>query len=363
MPDGPLWRGPVVVKARPVRPVLLVAASDVGTANFLAPVLPALTVSWRAFAHPEAARVFAEHEIACTVFERTGWDGLAALGRAVLEQARYSAVLAGTSWGPTLDKAVTLAAREKGLPSVAIVEHWSLYRERFSRVAGGRIIDADAFLPDRIWVNDEIALREACDAGLPRARLCAVGQPHLEACGRRLAKYRNVERDGRTVFVSERLRDDFVADSPLDLGFDEYAALEGLMSALPRGAKLVIKLHPQEPADKYDGLCSGRADIEVVGRVPVDDLIGRSGRIVGMLSMLLLEAALIRDDVVSFMPDGRPADFVGNRIGATQCVTSAAELAHSLKSPSSSAKTADFAERFSGSAERVAASIGELACA
>ena len=361
MPDGPLRRR--AVKPSGPRPaLLLVTACDAGTANYLAPVLPRVALPWRAFVHREAAEIFAAQGLPCTVVERRGWDGLDAMGQAVVAGESYSALLAGTSWGPTLDKAVVRAARRTGLRSAGIVEHWSLYRERFSRVEDGVMTAPDEFLTDAIWVNDETARREAVAAGLPAGRIRAIGQPHLERQRERLAQHAAAQRGNAVVFVSEQLKRDFVANSPLDPGFDEFTALDGVIAALPPGAELVVKLHPQETADKYAFLAERGVKAKIVGNADAGALVASAGRVVGMMSMLLLEAALVRVDVISFMPGGRPADFIGNRIGATRPATSAAELRALLAAPSGTGPAEDFGRRFAGSADRVLAALTEFAC-
>lgn len=343
---------------------LLVTACDSGTANYLIPVLPRLHRPWILVAQDPAVERLRAAGLAVTETPRGDWGGLAALGESVVGGGDYAAVLCGTSWGPTLDKTATLAARRRGLSCTAIVEHWSLYRERFSRVDGGVLQDADAFLPDEIWVNDAEAVREAVAAGLPADRLRALGQPHLEAQGAALAT-RKERPDGRTVvFVSERIRADFVPDSPMDPGFDEFEALEGLLSVLPEGKTVTVKQHPQELADKYDIVAARDPRVTVVGVCDLGALVAGAERIVGMVSMLLLEAALIRPDVISFLPGGDPDGFIGNRIGATRCATTLDDLRRLLAAPRAAAST-DFGARFAGSAARIAAAIEEdvAACA
>lgn len=341
---------------------LLVTACDVGTANFLSPVLSRLPLELRVYAQPEAASIFKSLGIDCFEVQRTGWKDFIELGNTIFCQENFSVAVTGTSWGPTLDKAITLAARSAGKTCVAIVEHWSLYRERFSKVAEGKIITRDQFLPDQIWLNDTKALQEACGAGLPKELLRSFGQPHLERLYSRFENYKDLQRDDCVVFFSERLREDFMAGSPLDPGFDEYLALESLLGVVPSSKKVIVKLHPQEKADKYDYLLQRKRGLEIVSCVPIEELIAKSGRIVGMLSMALLEAALLRDDVISFLPGGKAQDFVGNRIGATRCVTSASDLAAELAEPPASTFSADFGARFVGSTDRVIEAIVQLTC-
>lgn len=340
---------------------LLVTACDAGTANALVPVLTRLDRPFRLFAQAQAAEIWAAQGLAPVVLDRCGWDELDELGAKVLNHGPFAAVLAGTSWGASIDKAVTAAASRRGLKAAAVVEHWGLYRERFSRIEAGRIEQPLIFLPDQVWVNDTSAKAEAVAAGLPKDRVKVVGQPHLERQRAELAQARPTRGlDDAVVFVSERLAADFPKDSDLSPGFDEFDALSGLIQALPAGFRLVIKLHPQEEPDKYDAFLAERGvRAQVIGRTDVPGLILGAGRLVGMASMLLLEAGLIRDDVISFMPGGRPGDFIGNRLRVTVPILSQEELALALTCPGGSGP-APFGAAFLGSADRFIAAIGEL---
>lgn len=335
---------------------LLMTACDTGSANFLLPVLPVVGTPYALFAQGPAADLFERRGVAHTRLPRVDWDGLEGLGAEVLSSGDYAAVLTGTSWGPTVDKAATLAGRARGLPTASVVEHWDLYRERFSRVEDGRIAVPDAYLPGSVWLPDARAAREAAEAGLPAGRLRAVGQPHLEAQSALLREGPPVPRTRDVVFVSERVAGDF------HRGFTEHDALDALTAALDFGRhRLVIKLHPQEEDGKYAGLAARGVEARVVRQCDMRALLLGAHRVVGMFSMLLLEAALVRRDVISLLPGGDPAVFVGNRIGATVPARSAAELRALLADDAPAPGTSAFGDAFRGSRDAVAAQVRSLA--
>jgi hypothetical protein len=83
-----------------------------------------------------------------------------------------------------------------------------------------------------------------------------------------------------------------------------------------------------------------------------------------MFSMLLLEAALVRSDVISLMLGGNPDAFVGNRIGATRPVCSLEQLRRELEGAPGDGRMlagTPFAQRFIGSADSMAKAIEEFA--
>lgn len=345
---------------------LLVSSCDTGSANALAPVLSGLSCEYLVVAQKDAARVFDRWKIPYRRVDPIDWDRLLAAGTEALSSVQARAIVTGTSWGPSIDKALALAARERGIPCAAIIEHWDLYMERFSAVEAGRIRDRGRFIPDRVWVNDEIALREACSAGLPAVRVEVVGQPHLERQLRLLRGKRGSAARGGVIFVSERVRDDFPEGTPLYRGFDEFKALDQLINSIDFSAtELTIKLHPQESEGKFDALVRGRGDIKIVKEADNLQLIADAERLVGMFSMLLLEAALVRNDVISFLPGGDPSIFVGNRVGATAAAITKEELQWLLGERAARAGRVDediteFGARFVGSAARMTDAIERL---
>ncbi|HVL41422.1 MAG TPA: hypothetical protein VM348_04635, partial [Brevundimonas sp.] len=76
---------------------------------------------------------------------------------AALEEA--NSLLSGTGWASDLEHEARRLARARGIPSVAVIDHWVNYRMRFQR-------HGEEILPDRLWVADEHALAEAA-ASLP----------------------------------------------------------------------------------------------------------------------------------------------------------------------------------------------------
>lgn len=346
---------------------LLVTACDTGSANAMAPMLMRLSHPYAVFAQAPAVRVFDRWGIPYTLIQPFSWGELPELGRRILGEQQPKAVLTGTSWGATVDKALTLAARERGVHCAAVVEHWDLYRERFSKVSDGKITEPDKFLPDRIWVNDEIARTEAMATGLPGEQINVVGQPHLEHQIGVLRSQGMCKRDNTIVYISERVREDFPKGSPLYRGFDEFEVLETLIeSADFSKSKLLIKLHPQEPDNKYDNFLGRELDskVKIVKEANNAELIMSAGRIVGMYSMLLLEAALVRNDVISFMPGGNSSMFIGNRLGATLPLNTRAELELLLSQicpqdvPESS--ITPFGNRFLGSTDRMIGAVERM---
>ena len=63
-------------------------------------------------------------------------------------------LITGTGWESDLEHNARKAARKSKIHSIAVLDHWANYRERF-------ILDGITVLPDEIWVVDEYALEIA----------------------------------------------------------------------------------------------------------------------------------------------------------------------------------------------------------
>jgi len=274
------------------------------------------------------------------------------------ENAHPKLVITGTSLGDSLDKALVRWAIAQGIPCISVIEHWSWYRERFEH-------ERELILPDWIIINDEVAMEEAVAEDLPKSRLFAGGNPWLEklafsstaALDREAWRAQNQLPSGHLVlFVSEALKDSFPPGSETWLGYDEYTVLDALLSALPPASRLVIKRHPEESPSKYwDFVVSGHA--YAIGKVSVEELAQGVDAAVGMGSMLLLELALFRNDVISFRPGAR-FPFIGEKIGATTAASDTSELAQLLRTPPSVIHA--LRTRFQGSGARIAHFLNSL---
>jgi hypothetical protein len=247
-----------------------------------------------------------------------------------LDPQKTRLIVCGTSIGDppqSLDKRLTIWAREAGVPSLAIIEHWTWLRERFETTNG-------LLLPDYICLNDQVAFEDAILAKLPPERLIVSGNPRLEALAnmarsvegpsRQASNEMGMEAQGREVlFVSEQVSIPSTFQS-FDLEFDEHEVLDSIARCLNPNDKLKIKLHPSESAEKYSYL-AGVGEVEVIRNMSLEQMVLRPAFVIGMHSMLLLELSLFRSDVISYLP-GTRLTFIGNRLNLTHLVSSHSEI-------------------------------------
>lgn len=280
----------------------LVVARDPGAAAALLPVVERLRCSVVGLDH------------ARPVFERNGVplvgpssDPDAFTAAQVLEELRPRVLVTGTSRleVAALDSNWWQAAREAGIPSVAVLDHWIGYWQKFTT---RERFDA---LPDVIAVMDDYARDQLRSLGCTAAQIVVTGQPAFDNLvgasfsGRPAARARwgVDELEWVVLFVSEPIAGD-LGDV---VGYDETDVLRMLVEALAHvPARLVVKPHPRESPTRLAATldaCGYHAEIETVlgGR----EAVAGADSVVGMTSILLLEAALGGNPVLSIQPGRR----------------------------------------------------------
>ncbi|BAH77544.1 glycosyltransferase [Solidesulfovibrio magneticus] len=233
------------------------------------------------------------------------------------------------------------AAAETGTPSVAFVDSWWGYLERFT-LPGERL--ANAPLPDVIAVVDEIAHKDMLALGFPEQKLHMLGSPWLSSLV-------GDSRDGKPplggdpdeivlTFVSQPLAR--VLNDRDSWGFTERDVIPALVracTALPVEIKsrlrFVCLAHPEEDEAALAALLSETSpDFKTEVRKEPDPLgvVRSSHAVVGMFSILLVEAALCRRPVLSVQPGLKREDMLAtNRCGATAVVREIAELPQTIE--------------------------------
>lgn len=226
------------------------------------------------------------------------------------------------------------SAHRQDIPSLAVLDFWSNYRERF-------LVGGEPLWPNRVAVMDDIAARGMAAAGCPRERIAITGHPGFDTFAGTAAKLGPQElstlrqhlgmAEGQplVLFVSQPLRTlnkDILGRDPT---FDEFSVLAAVIEALERltaewgrPPTLVIRPHPREAAGKFEPFASRNIRVAVDTASPPHTLIRAADLIVGMNSMLLLEACLLGQPVLSIQPGSGPAHdpLPSNAFGASQPV-------------------------------------------
>jgi len=190
-----------------------------------------------------------------------------------LEEALAGAhvLISGTGWASDLEHRARRLARQRGIPSVAVLDHWANYSERFQR-------GDEEQLPDALWVADAEAAALAITAfpDLPVLQLpnhwleglcSAVQAIRISDAGDRQPRL----PARRLLYLLEPIRQPWHQSpgGPSEAG--EFQGLRYWLRQLPRLTKqgwvapqheleaLALRPHPSDPAGKYDALIAEAA--------------------------------------------------------------------------------------------------------
>lgn len=270
-----------------------IACHDAGGAN----VVAALVVR-----HPEGVQAYVEGPA-----RRIWAETVPAMPQGSLLEAMTGArsLLTSTSVGSTLEHDARKLAKIRGMRSVAVLDHWTRYRERFE-MAG------ELVLPDEIWVVDEPAEQEV-RRRLPPVSIRRVPNYYLDG------QVREIEALGpvpprpdaqRILYVLEPIEPQWFTDDPRPRelqAFDFFVSHLDELGARPE-AEIVLRPHPSDPPGKYDGWRSlyPRRQISVNGISSLSTQIAWADWVAGCETFALVIANRAGRVTMSTLPPWAP---------------------------------------------------------
>ena len=217
-------------------------------------------------------------------------------------------VLCGTSWQSDIEWRAIGLARESGKRSVAFLDHWVNYQERFVR--GGI-----RHLPDEIWVGDAYAEALAVKE-FPETTIRLLQNPYFADIRLEVDNLKNRHASGdqdndavAVLFVCENISEHAALQhgDPRYWGYTEFDAIEYFFQKIAAlGAPIssvVIRPHPSDPAGKYDQIIVKYAGLPSLssGKTLLDD-IAQADIVVGCESMAMVIAVQCGRRVISCIP-------------------------------------------------------------
>lgn len=337
-----------------LRSPLAVVCHDAGACNVILPWLRRPDLSLRPVMDGPAARLF-RGRFGAAAPTGSGHELEAALDGAAM-------LLSGTGWASDLEHRARRLARQRGLFSAAVIDHWINYPMRFERAG-------ETVWPDEFWVTDEgaRAIAERCFPGAVircfdnqylRAEAAAIAPlprwshpaeqasnapdapdapdaphaPHAPHAPRaphapqapHAREARSPTAPGQVLYVLEPMRNDWGRGVP-----GEFQALDHFMSrrvaaGMPATAPVRLRPHPSDPPGKYDAWIAaqrGRAVASDIGTNVATDVatdvaldrhatlagaIGASTWVVGCESFALVVALAAGRRVCTSLPPWAP---------------------------------------------------------
>ena len=216
-------------------------------------------------------------------------------------------VLCGTSWQSDLEWQAIAIARTLGKRSVAFLDHWVNYRERFVR-------EGETHLPDEIWVGDAQAETMARQI-FPELSIRLIENPYFNDLRRELAQLTRPPEPTpdnlRVLYVCEPLREHALREYGNERywGYTEEDALRYFLSNLNALKKpvsrIVIRPHPSETTEKYDW-AKREFNLPIVsgGTRNLFAEVAECDVVVGCESMAMVVGLLAERRVISCIPPG-----------------------------------------------------------
>ncbi len=216
--------------------------------------------------------------------------------------------LCSTGGRSELNNAIRMA-RSLGKHSVAFLDHWVNYRERFIR-------SGNIYLPNEIWVGDSMA-EAIAKRTFPDALVRFVDNPYFRDIRKELATINSGRvkvSDGLSVlYVCEPVREHALQlGEAHNRGYVEEDALHYFLANIAALGKpierIVIRPHPSERADKYQwALREPNLNIVQGGWGTLVEEVADSDVVVGCESMAMVVGLLAGKQVISCIPPhGKP---------------------------------------------------------
>lgn len=266
-----------------------VVCHDAGAANIvIASLLETGRADWRAYMAGPAKRLWKASFSEIELHDSLG----SALDGAEL-------LVTGTGWESDVEHEARLLARERGVKSVAIIDHWDNYAERFVR--HGKVV-----WPDEFWVTDQYALEHALRV-FPEKSVLQIPNHYVIRQLREIALVEKAD-EPELLYVLEPMRADWGHGIP-----GEFQALDYFVGRFPElgfPAETVIRLrpHPSEVDGKYDHWIDLHPEmsIKLDTSLSISESLGRATWVAGCESFALVLALMAGRKVYCTLPPWAP---------------------------------------------------------
>ncbi|MDD3342352.1 MAG: hypothetical protein PHR87_02120 [Sulfurospirillaceae bacterium] len=207
-----------------------------------------------------------------------------------------SIILYSTGWQNHLEYHFLDYAKEHKLPSLAFLDHWTNYRERF----GYPEPNWENNLPSFIVAHDKTSEDKAKELGLPN--IIAIKNYALLA---QLKAFKDTKQSNTLLFLSEptaKVAQASFGDTYF-WGFTEKEVFENILTCKEKFGceKIIIRLHPSDSPETYQTIDN---TIEFSHDTLLED-IANAKIIIGIDTVALYTAYLLGKKVISYIPSDK----------------------------------------------------------
>ena len=155
--------------------------------------------------------------------------------------AKATTLITGTGWGSNLEHVARMGAKDKGIYSIAVLDHWTNYEERFFR-------GSEMVLPDELWVVDKYALQLARNT-FPSLKITLIPDFYADQQVKMIAP---VAEANELLYLLEPTRSDWGRDEPGEFQSFRYFFERLPQLSLPAETVIRLRPHPSDSPGKYD---------------------------------------------------------------------------------------------------------------
>lgn len=204
-------------------------------------------------------------------------------------------LLSGTGWASDLEHDARQAAAERGVHSIAVIDHWVNYRARFER-------DGKAQFPDAIWVGDDYA-RAIAGAAFPDIRI--VRHPNLYLA-QQVAEAGPVPEDGDILFVAEPARSDWGRGEPGEFQALDHFLANRAAAGIGETVPMRLRPHPSDPPRKYAAWIAAHQRVTLDRSADMAAALAGARWVAGLNSVALVIALEAGRTAISSLPPWAP---------------------------------------------------------
>lgn len=207
----------------------------------------------------------------------------------IIKKKKPDIILYGTGW-LNFNVFIKENSKKHNIKTIALIDHWDNYKRRFSK----------NILPDAIIVMDDTAQKIALDTFNSGVYIFKIKNYYLQDISHSYSLTKKNKKDF-IVFISEPTK---VKNNPLDFNAFEY---DFLIDVLRKFKKVIIRLHPTEPRNKYNKVISTfpKSVIKVVESNEEDlaTTLSKSKLTIGIGSTALYISFLLGIKTISYIPN------------------------------------------------------------
>jgi len=208
-------------------------------------------------------------------------------------------IVMATSTGLSLEKKITLWAKTNKTKTLAIVDFWSNYKLRFSNPETFDL----AYIPDKICVIDEYMKNEMLKDNFEEEKLIITGNPFFDTFQKTKKQKGNFILFASQPFSEIFRKNDKRIDTLIFNEVEIFSTIVKLLEELKINLPIIIAFHPRSrKRDKFDNIINNSSLTIEIAKKNTEDLMGEAELIIGINTMVLFQASIIGNKVISYQP-------------------------------------------------------------